>query len=318
MTLRFYQGDDKSRVQAVTPVPAAGPPPITGRPPLIERRVPWVPEEAGALAVATLRSLLRAPELRMAFIMPVVMLVVFGSSWGRFHSIPARHAGPDGKPAAATPALSVLSANKGGWGVLFATGAAGLAVLSFGQTMGNAFGLDRNGFRALVLLPTRRDYVLLAKNLAIFPFAATVCLALLLLLLCFGVISVSGFVLGLLQAPTLYLAACLAANYSSILAPYRMAPGSLQAKKPKPIIILAVFANLLLMPLLSPLVLIPPALHIWFNWAGWLPWFPVAPVAAAVILALTVLLYRAVLPSQGRLLQRREQMILLAVTEEVD
>jgi hypothetical protein len=55
-----------------------------------------------------------------------------------------------------------------------------------------------------------------------------------------------------------------------------------------------------------------------FSKLGWLPWLPVNLLAAAMILAAAAGLYRAVLPLQGRLLQRREQTILSEVTEEVE
>ena len=46
---------------------------------LVERRLPWLPDDTAALTLATFRSLLRAPELKMAFVMPLVMGVVLAS-----------------------------------------------------------------------------------------------------------------------------------------------------------------------------------------------------------------------------------------------
>ena len=40
--------------------------------------------------------------------------------------------------------------------------------------MFNHFGFDRGGFRAFVLLPTPRRYILLGKNLALLPVALAV------------------------------------------------------------------------------------------------------------------------------------------------
>ena len=111
---------------------------------------------------------------------------------------------------------------------------------------------------------------------------------------------------------------CLFCNCSSILVPFRMAAGSLQAKKPKPIVFLVAFANLLLLPVISPLLALPPGLHLLCNYLGWPSWVPVGPLAAALVFPLVGWLYWLVLPLQGRLLQRREQTILLEVTEETE
>jgi hypothetical protein len=40
------------------------------------------------------------------------------------------------------------------------------------QLLGNQFGLDRTGFRMLVLSPMPRWQILLGKNLALLPFLA--------------------------------------------------------------------------------------------------------------------------------------------------
>src|SRR5205085_9998892 len=83
ITLRFYLGaetmsaarrDAKAgrKLQPGDQLAAAH----IGRPLLVERRIPWLREDAAALTLATLRSLLRAPELKMALIMPIVMAAV--------------------------------------------------------------------------------------------------------------------------------------------------------------------------------------------------------------------------------------------------
>ena len=298
MTLRFYQGYETGRapVAASAAAPGVNHPSATASPTFLERRLPWLPEEAAALTLATFRSLLRSPELKMAFIMPVVLGIVFGSTrfgFGRGGSV-------------------------GKWGILFSTAAVALAAMSLAPTMGNVFGLDRNGFRALVLLPTRRHYVLLAKNLAFLPFMSLVSGFLLLLATVLGGASIHGLLMGLIQTPTIFLTLSLFCNLAAILAPYRMAPGTLQAKKPKAIVFVVALLNLLVIPLVSPVILVPPGLQLLAQFLDWPAWVPVGPLAAAVILPLVAWAYWALLPAQGRLLQRREQAILLEVTEEVE
>ena len=97
-----------------------------------------------------------------------------------------------------------------------------------------------------------------------------------------------------------------------------MAPGTLQAKKPKAIVFVVALLNLLVIPLVSPVILVPPGLQLLAQFLDWPAWVPVGPLAAAVILPLVAWAYWALLPAQGRLLQRREQAILLEVTEEVE
>ena len=295
MTLRFYQGYESGR-PVVALRPEARRPGANAGPMFLERRLPGLTDEVSALTLATFRSLLRSPELKMAFIMPIVVSVILLST-----------------------RLSIAKTPSAGkWSVLFATAAVGLAALSLAPTMGNVFGLDRNGFRALVLLPTRRHHVLLAKNLAFFPLMAIVSLILLGLVTFAAGLSFNALIMGLIQAPTAYLLLSLFCNCSAILAPYRMAAGTLQAKKPKAVVFVAAFLNLLVMPLVSPVLFVPPGLQVLSAYLGWSPWLPVGPLAAAVMLLLVAWVYWLLLPAQGRLLQRREQAILLEVTEEVE
>ncbi len=303
MTLRFYRGADQpagSHPALARPAPAepAAGPGLPRRPLLVQRQLPGLPDDTAALALATLRSLLRAPELKMALIMPVIMSGVFGSMW-------FTHA----KPAAAP-------------GQFVATFAGTLVVVvsmfSVSQMLSNAFGLDRNGFRALMLLPTRRHHILLAKNLAFFPFAAAIAMVLLLLVRILFGLPWTQVAASLVQVPAAFLTFCLCGNLLAIFAPYRMAAGSLQAKKPKAIVFVAAFASMLLLPLVLAPILIPPGLQLLFSFAGWAPWLPVNFLASLVLLALVIWIYGLLLPLEGRLLYRREQSILKEVTEDTE
>jgi hypothetical protein len=294
MTLRFYQGaegGDKARPVVRDTAPAKGKGKL-----LVERDLPGLPEDTAALVLATLRSLLRAPELKMAAIMPIVMGIVMSSA---FFSHPHQQ-----MPA---------------WGGSFVTtGAVVFAVFSMAQMMGNTFGLDRNGFRGLILLPIRRHHVLLAKNLAFFPIAALVALVLFIPLKLLLNPPWEGLATAVVQLPTAFLLFCLLCNFTSVLAPYRMAQGSLKARKPKAVVMLAMFATTFLTPVVMLPVLVPAALGCLFTVQGWVPWLPVSLLTAVVVLAAVVFLYAALLPLQGRLLLRREQAILLEVTEDTE
>jgi ABC-2 type transport system permease protein len=302
MTLRFYRGADQpqgSRPVLARPVPAesAAGPGLPRRPLLVERRLPGLPDDTAALTLATLRSLLRAPELKMALIMPVVMSGVFGSVW-------FTHA----KPAAPGQFVTTFA------GTLVVV----VSMLSVSQMLSNAFGLDRSGFRALMLLPTRRHHILLAKNLAFLPFAAAIALVLLLLVRILIGLPWTQLAASLVQVPAAFLMFCLCGNLLAIFAPYRMAAGTLKARKPKAIVFVAALASMLLLPLVLAPTLIPPGLQCLFSFAGWVPWLPVNFLASLALLALVIWLYTLLLPLEGRLLYRREQTILKEVTEETE
>jgi hypothetical protein len=206
----------------------------------------------------------------------------------------------------------------GGWTAFLATGAAVFAIFCMAPTMANVFGLDRNGFRALVLLPTRRHYILLAKNLAFFPFVAAIAVLLIILVTVLMRLPWDAVLMGLVQTPTAFLLFSLLCNLAAILAPYRMAAGSLQAKKPKAVVFLVMLVNMLLLPMVAPVLLIPPGLQLLFSSQTWVPWLPVNLISAIILLAIVGWAYRWLLPFEGRLLQRREQNILREVTEETE
>jgi ABC-2 type transport system permease protein len=295
-TIRFYQ-DAQGQTQGSThgrPEPQAGP--AVRRPLLVERELPWLPEDTAALALATFRSLLRAPEMKMTMIMPVIAVVGLCSlSFTR----------------SAHPPSPELAAFAG-------TAAAVISVFVLTPVMSNVFGLDRNGFRALVLLPTKRHRILLAKNLAFFPFVGAIAAVFLVVMKILVVIPWSGFFASVVQVPLTYLVFSLACNVIAMLLPFRLAAGTIQAKKPKPIVFLAVFTSMLVLPILMAPTLIPPGLQLLFAWRGWLPALPVNLLGSLAMLAAATWLYSVVLPSEGRLLQRREQAILREVTEEVE
>ena len=295
MTIRFYQGADGSTERK--PVPPRAP----GRRGtlLVERRLPWLPEDAAALTLATFRSLTRTPELKMAFIMPIVLggVMVF-SRVAHFRNSPA------GMPES--------------WKGFAASGVALLAAFSIGPMMGNVFGLDRNGFRALVLLPVRRKFILLAKNLAFAPFA--VLTAVMLLTASKFVIRLPWdvYLAGLLKAAGAFLMFGLLGNLASILTPYRLAAGTLQAKKPKAVVFISVFAGMLLLPLIALPMAVPPGLQFVCSMFDLVPWLSVDLAATVLLAAVAVAIYSLVLPWEGRLLARRELKILQEVTEEIE
>ena len=108
-------------------------------------------------------------------------------------------------------------------------------------------------------------------------------------------------------------------NVASILAPYRIAAGSLKPTKTTPLTqLLIVVASGLLLPLAMLPVFLPAGLEVLGDSFGWLPAGAVALLCALLSAALAAYLYWRTLEPLGRLLQRREQKILQVVTREVE
>src|SRR4029078_7448574 len=56
---------------------------------MLEMRIPWISEEAAVIALSSMRSLTRAPEVKMLLLTPLFMLVIFGGLlWRNSADIP--------------------------------------------------------------------------------------------------------------------------------------------------------------------------------------------------------------------------------------
>jgi hypothetical protein len=298
-TMRFYHGETGGRAAVKIKMSAekstAGPKPEQ-RTGFLELNLPYVPEQAGALALATFRSLLRAPEVKLAwassiFVPGILALMVVFRSASSF---------PDWvKPFAATASTA-------------------FPVIMLTQFLANQFGFDRDGFRALMLSSADRRLILLGKNLACLPIAlgpglfllAFICVPLRLpLLTVFAT---------LFQLISLFLIVGIAGNFVSILVPYRIAPGSIRPTKTKiEIVLLMMFMQMLFVTAIAPIFL--PAFLEWFFRGAGLPEFiPVNLILSALLSGAMVLVYWQALGPLGRLLQKRETKILESVTAEVE
>jgi hypothetical protein len=199
-----------------------------------------------------------------------------------------------------------------------ATGAVAVTFFGMSQLLFNLFGFDRGGFRTLVLLPTRREWILLGKNLALFPIAAAIGLVLLALVTIAVHPPTMVVVATILQLPAAFLLLSMMGNLLSVLVPYRVAPGSMKPTKTRTTTtFLIVLSHLLLPVTLAPIILMP-LLGLLFEWAGWASAATVNLIASAMLLAALVLCYRFSLPALGDLLERRERQVLDVVAREVE
>jgi len=262
---------------------------------LLALRVPGLSEHASAVALATFRSLLRAPEAKMGLLTPVILVAVFGSML---------LLGPGADlPSSARPFLAL----------------AAVAMTMFGltQMMINLFGFDRHGFRAFVLWPVPRQEILLGKNMAIAPLMASLALTTLVLLQIVVPLRATHLLATLVQLVPVYLLFCLIGNGASILAPAAISAGSLKPVQPK----LVTMLLQMLCVMLSPGTLLPAAAALGIEMllvSAFDTHLPIYLVFSVLEAAVVVWLYRALLEPQGRLLQQREPLILEIVASHTE
>ena len=292
-TLKIYQGGEGNRPAKSVPVAR---PVRAGARIFVDRTLPAVPEEAAAMAFANLRSVTRAPEVKMALAANVFIFAMLGSG------MLVRRSGA--LPDVARPFLA----------------SAAVVVTFFGltQLLFNQFGFDRDGFRALVLLPTPRRLILLGKNLSLFPVALTIFAIYLGLITLLTHPGPAMIVAAGLQFVAGFLMLSAVGNLMSILVPYRIASGSLKPTKTKATTQLMLVAGQMLFPVAMTPIFFPAGLGLLCDHFGWLPGAAVNLVASALLVGLAALLYRQTLEPIGRLLQRREQKILQVVAQEVE
>jgi len=294
-TLKFYRGQERVKFRPSQPLPQKDPSPARN---WVAWRLPWIPDDTAGLALAQLRSMIRAPEVRMMLAMGLFVaifmpLMIF---WRGGSNRPLPEAG---KP-------------------FIGTGAVVMVLFALLQLVCNQFGCDRDGFRSLVLSPTPRERLLLGKNLALATLSAAIALLPLAVMSVFAKLSVMVVLAMCLQFTAALFMFCALGNLTSILMPYRIAAGSLKPTKQSWRISLLVLLVHFLFPLAIAPVFIPPALGLVAERWGGLPASPVNCLAALVLVGGFAVVYWVTLRPLGRLLQRRETRILRAVTEAAE
>jgi len=295
-TVRFYQGEtgDKAPASAVKPTQSAAALPAKAGKTLLELRLPVVPEQAAAVALGTFRSMLRAPEVKMAWATAFFVTVIVGASV-LFRTTPKI-------PAAARPFI--------------VTGAMVFSLFMLVQFLANQFGFDRQGFRAFVLSPVDRRLILLGKNLSTWPVGGTFGLLVLVMTSFWLRLPILTALAAGFQLATILLLGSLAGNLLSILVPFRIQSGSMKPTKMPALAIVTMVVFQMLFPLVMLPVFVPPFLEWLWQLAGWPGPIPVNLIFSVLLATLAAILYWQTLGSFGRLLQRREIKILQTVTAE--
>ena len=295
-TLKFYHGESGGKGPAANAHPLSTKklsPKRSGS--SLDIRLPGT-DSASVVALASLRSMLRAPEVKMAWVMSFFVTVFVGGSF-LFRSSSAI---PDDlKPFVG------LSATAFSLFVLF-------------QLFGNLFGFDRAGFGAFVLSPINRQMILLGKNLATLPVIACSGLVFLLLTSIWLQLPVSTALAGFFQVATMSIIVSIYGNLLSICLPYRIQPGSLKPTKVPGGIVLVFALCQFLLPIAIFPVFVPPLAELLCRHLGYAAALPLNLILSVALAIATAALYWLLLPSLGRLLQRRETKILQVVTEEVE
>ena len=262
----------------------------------LEYSIPLVSEQSAALALATLRSLLRAPEVKMAWASSFIVTLIFGGIF-LFRSTGS-------VPDVAKPFI--------------ATAAVVFPLFFLAHFFANQFGFDRDGFRALILSPADRRLILLGKNLAAAPVGAAFGLLLILMTACRLHLPPFTVLATLFQLTSVLLIAGVAGNLLSILLPYRIQPGSMKpTKMPGLAMVMLMFFQVLFPTAMLP-VFAGPLLELLWHRLGWPDLVPVNALVSALLLGLTATIYWQTLGPLGRLLQRRETKILAVITVEVE
>jgi ABC-2 type transport system permease protein len=302
-SIRMYLGDFTSG-RATRKIKAEAVPKESSRPKVgiqsqasfLEKKLPWISEQASAVFLVGVRSMMRAPELKMLMLTPVIMLIVFGGML-------AGKGG--GVPVLARPLVALGLA-------------AFLLIISLTGFLGNNFAYDRNGFRAFVLSCAPRRDILLGKNLSLLPVAIA------LMTLSIGVfywknpMRLDYVAAVLIQTIPMYLLLCLAANLLAIFSPMALKPGSGQPSAHQGIRIFFQMLFILIVPIPMTLTLIPLGIEMVLRYLKWAPWFPAFLVFGMVQFAVVLWLYLLVINWQGGLLQQREQKILEVVSSKAE
>jgi ABC-2 type transport system permease protein len=291
-TLRIYTGRERVR-NSTRPSPAPVPADVGDKVLVVEWRLPWVGERGAAVAGAAFRSLLRAPEAKMALIGPVILVFVFGALLLSLKSAP---------PSSLRP--------------LMAFGTILLGLTCFMHLVSNQFGYDRGGFRNNVLSPIPQREVLLGKNLALAPLALGLVGIMLMALECVCPLRIDHFLAALVQAAAMFLLLCLPANLVSILTPLPIAAGSMKAAQVKLVPVLAQFAMLFAFQVAAAVLLLPVGIELLLVE---LTGIRILPISLPLVIGLAVgvvFVYRRAITVLGRLLAARQQRVLEIVTSK--
>lgn len=260
---------------------------------LIDRKVPLLSDAQSVIATSTLQSLLRAPEAKMALLTPLIFVCIFGSMM--FSSV------TDVIPTIARPLLGI--------------GAIGMSMMGMVQLMINMFGIDRQGFRAYVLMPVKRSDIVFGKNMGMLPVGLLLTAALTAFIQVVFPMRLSHFVATLIHIPLGFLMYFTVSNYTSIVAPIGMAAGTMKPVSPNFSVMVIQFVAVFLSPLSMLPALIALGMEFGADTVFGVTGVPVYLIVTLVQAPLIFLFYRWMTRLQGNHLWEREQSILEVISK---
>jgi len=310
-TMRLYTGRFTSLKQSASAIPskadtalATRSAPITtslpvpiyvGRQILLEKKLPGLSEHVSAVALAGLRSFLRAPEAILMLLTPVIITLVFGGV-----------------------ILRNRSSMPPGFRPLVAFGAMTIVLLANQHIMCNQFGFDRNGFRVYVLSPARRKDILFGKNLTMAPLILGLGGMMAIMIQVLTPMRWDLFLAVIPQYLSMYLIFCLLANCMSILAPAPLAAGAFRRSNFRGWPLLFQIAFIFIFPVAQAPMLLPYGLEKILEDLGGLRGLPICLLLSVGEFVAVAFLFRFVLELEGSWLQVREKKILEIVATKAE
>ena len=251
--------------------------------------LPGVPDSASAVALSTIQSIRRAPEVYAALV-PSIALAIFGTPY--------------------------LIGMKGylipGWAIDFLPLALiSIALLGFPAFLFSTFSYDRDGFRAFMLSPVPRKDILLGKNLAIGIPTVILGWITMIILQCFIPVEPLWFIGSLICLPTSFLLLCLAGNAISVFFSLGLKRGSMTPVNTKIIPVLMLYLGILVGPLVAliPVMVVHVAVGLLERSIVWpLGWLYM--LLSLLLLWVSWLVYRRSLVEFGDWLWKKESAIL--------
>ena len=292
-TLRYYQGQAGKKLKKVRKKANKA---VAKSKELSLLKLPGIPDVASAMGATFLRMLLRAPEVKMALGMNLVMLIIFG---GMMFFQRAGNINNNFKPFICT---IVVTFN----------------FLGMVQLMFNQFGFDRDGFREMVLMPVERRYILLGKNIAFGIIGYIIGLILLVLVNIMVGFSITIFIATCFQLITATIMMCILGNLFSVLVPFHVSPGSLKPTKASAKTSFMRFLCHLFFPIGMIPVFASPALALLASTLGLLETAKTNLLFSVIMSLIALAIYKVTLPGLGNLLQKREKKIVDIVTDIVE
>lgn len=284
-TLRYYQRGGQG-TSAVTGAKA------NRRVPLTARKLPFLAHDTSAMTLAFLLDYARHPAVRSHLIMPPIMTILLCAS------AVTRERVSDSIWTSNTPMIVLM-----------------LPFLGSAMLIFNLFGTDVRAFRGLVLMPAARHRILLAKNLALFPFVGSMACVVLAIAAAITQAEPRAIALQAFHIPAVYALYCVVGNLLSVYAPAPLSRDALRGQGGRLMLMFrglayAALSALLLAPTMTLLTVDAYARHGAEGLESTALWGSVAFFVAAIVL------YRAVLVHTGDAFTAREQRVLAKLMKE--